>query len=102
MNTCFLTAQIATTPKQYLSYKEQKVTKLTLKLPNPKKGRAFYYVNAIAQGECSKNLLNWYRRGDYVIIESNLSHLLIKYKTTENTKIIQIHIIKEFPTGLDV
>jgi hypothetical protein len=102
MNTCFLTAQIATTPNQYLSYKEQKFTKLTLKLPNPKKGKSFYYINAIATGECSKNLLNWYRRGDYVIIEGNLSQMSIKYKATENTKIIQIHIIKEFPIGLEV
>nr|YP_009628891.1 hypothetical protein [Balbiania investiens]QBX88674.1 hypothetical protein [Balbiania investiens] len=102
MNTCFLTAQIATTPKQYLSYKEQKFIKFTLKIPNPKKGRAFYYMNAIAKGECSKNLLNWYRRGDYIIIEGHLSHMLIKYKAAENIKIIQIHIIKEFPTGLDL
>jgi hypothetical protein len=102
MNTCFFTAQIASRPKQYMSRKRKKVTIFILRIPNPKKGTPFYYITAISRGEPGKSLLNWYSKGDYLIIEGGLLCFSRSNSRGEVIRIMQVNILKEFPTSLEL
>jgi hypothetical protein len=98
MNLCFLTIQIATWPRKYKSKRSKEFTHFLVRIPNPKKGKSFYYINASARSEIGKNLFDWYSKGDYLVIEGNL---LIK-ANSRNKYIVELNIIKESPLVLEI
>jgi hypothetical protein len=99
MNNCFLTAQIATNPKKYLSDKGKEYIKLVLRIPNPKKGKSFHYIDCRTKKTFGMPLIFWYKKGDYLILEGNLK--LNKLIFTKQYKIqAEINILKDFPISL--
>lgn len=90
MNRSLFTAQIITWPQPSTSEYGKQITKLLVRLPNPKKGQAFIYLNASARGEIAESLLKWYDKGDYLIFEGYL-----KKKKSKNK--FELMIVKEYP-----
>jgi hypothetical protein len=98
MNLCFLTVQIATWPQRYVSKKGKLFTHFFIRVPNPKKGRSSFYINATARGETGKHLFYWYEPGDYIIIEGR-----INLQTDQKKKYhVEVDIVRESPVGLEI
>lgn len=98
MNKCFFTGQIIAWPQCSTSEYGKKCTKLLVRLPNPKKGQAFIYLNACARGEIGESLLKWYDKGDYLIFEG----YLIKKRAHKQKNQVELIIIREYPVMLYV
>nr|UEQ11918.1 putative single-stranded DNA binding protein Ycf41 [Kumanoa mahlacensis] len=101
MNICFLTAQIATWPQKFTSKTGKNCIRVYVRIPNPKKGKSFYYIKCRTKEIINMQLLHWYQKGDYVILEGNLKFNnfqlnKIKYKSLE------INIFRDFPASLDL
>lgn len=96
MNKCFFAAQIATWPQKSISHSGQNFTKLLIRLPNPKKGQAHFYINASAIGEVGTSLCKWYNKGDYLIFEGYLQ--MKKYYKRKNQP--ELIIIRDYPVYL--
>jgi len=93
MNTCFFTAQIITWPQLSISKQGKKITQLLIRLPNPKKGQPFIYINAFARGALGESLLKWYDQGDYLIFEGYLK----KKNPQKHINQFELMIIREYP-----
>lgn len=98
MNKCFFTVQIVTWPQPSNSKYGRPIAKLLVRLPNPKKGHAFIYLNASARGEIAESLLKWYDKGDYLIFEGFLK----KQKNKKYQNKFELMIIKEYPLLLNL
>nr|ARX95906.1 hypothetical protein [Thorea hispida] len=101
MNSCFLTAQIISKPYYYFLTHNMVLTYLFLRLPNPKKGKSFYYVHSFSINYSSNNIYLWYNKADYIIIYSNILYKNIQQCSKIPQKNIIINIIKSFPAILD-
>ena len=97
MNKCFFTAQIATWPQQSISKSGKKFTKLLIRLPNPKKGQACFFINASAMGEMCTYFSTWYNKGDYLVFEGYLKISTLNRRKNQ----LELIIIKEHPIFLD-
>ncbi len=98
MNLCFLTGQIVTWPEKYISIKGKTFTHFFVKIPNPKKGPPFLYIHASARQETGFQIVKWYAKGDYILIEGNIKICIDKNKNYH----IEINIIRESPLVLEL
>lgn len=98
MNKCFFTGQIIAWPQLSTSEYGRQITKLLLRLPNPKKGQAFIFLNASARGEIGESLLQWYDKGDYLIFEGYLK----RRKNKKYNNQFELIITKEYPILLSL
>nr|YP_009297753.1 putative single-stranded DNA binding protein [Kumanoa americana]AOM67487.1 putative single-stranded DNA binding protein [Kumanoa americana] len=101
MNICFLTAQLVTCPKKCISKTGQDFIRIYLRIPNPKKGKSFYYIKCRTKEIIHMQLLHWYQKGDYVILEGNLKFNYIKLKKRKS-KNLEVNILRDFPASLDM
>lgn len=101
MNTCFLTAQIVSKPRYYILTSNVTLTHLFLRLPNPKKGKAFYYAHSFSINHSTNNIYVWYNKADYIIIYGHILHKHIQKNNKSKKKKTIINIVKSFPTSLD-
>lgn len=99
MNICFLTAQIATRPKKFISKTGKNCIRVYVRIPNPKKGKSFYYIKCRTKEII--NMQHWYQKGDYVILECNLKFNNFKLKKIK-CKSLEINIFRDFPASLDL
>jgi len=98
MNLCFLTVQIATQPCRYISTRGKLFTHFFVRVPNPKKGRSSFYINATARGETGKHLFNWYEPGDYIVMEGSM-----KLKANRGRQFqVEVEILRESPVILEI
>ena len=98
MNLCFLTAQIATWPEKYTSRKGKLFTHFFIRVPNPKKGYPFFYIHASARQETALQLINWYARGDYILLEGRLRLSMHANKSYH----LELSILRESPLVLEL
>lgn len=101
MNYCFLTAQIISKPRYYLLTSNMVLIYLFLRLPNPKKGKSFYYAHSFSINYSTNNVYLWYNKSDYIIIYANILYKNIQRHKIIKKKNIIINIIKSFPASLD-
>lgn len=98
MNRCFFTAQIVTWPRKSISESGREFTKLLIRIPNPKKGQACFYLNASAIYEVGMYFWKWYNKGDYLIFEGYLKITNLQGRKKQ----LELIIIKEHPICLDI
>ena len=67
---------------------------ITLLLPNNKKELDFYHVTALASDELARDILNLYRVGDSVIIESSIQ--VKKYKDELNGRVYRFILFRVY------
>lgn len=97
----FLTAQITSWPQRYFSDHGSSITILNLRLPNGKRGKSYHYIKALASGQKGQEIL-WYQKGDYIILEGNISISKTNTSLINLNKQLYIYIFKEFPISLEV
>nr|YP_009313489.1 Hypothetical protein ycf41 [Galaxaura rugosa]SCW21743.1 Hypothetical protein ycf41 [Galaxaura rugosa] len=90
MNIYMFTVQLATWPRKFISKQGQYYVYCFVKVPNPKKGKGYYYLYSIAAEEIGENLMHLYNKGDYLIIEG-------KIQKSKITKKMQLNIMKDYP-----
>lgn len=96
MNICFLTAQIITKPQYYVLTSNMVLTHLFLRLPNPKKGNAFYYIHSFSINQTTNNIYIWYNQADYIIIHANILYKNIQAYSKIKKKILSSILLKAF------
>nr|UEQ12116.1 putative single-stranded DNA binding protein Ycf41 [Batrachospermum sp.] len=101
MNVSLLTVQIATWPQKYQSTTGIEFIKLYLRIPNPKKGKSFYYIASYAKARSKKQFFNWYQKGDYLILQGSLKFKKLNFLNLQE-KYLEISIIKDFPMSLEI
>nr|YP_009390140.1 putative single-stranded DNA binding protein [Sheathia arcuata]ART65503.1 putative single-stranded DNA binding protein [Sheathia arcuata] len=101
MNISIFTVQIATWPKKYMLHTGKEIIKLYLRIPNPKKGKSFYYIKCHAQNKWKKQVFDWYQKGDYLILEGSLKLNTFKLHDFKS-KYLEVSIIKDFPMNLQI
>nr|QHO64187.1 hypothetical protein [Lympha mucosa] len=101
MNISLFTVQIARWPKRYQLDNGIELTKLYLRMPNPKKGKSFYYIASYVKVGTKKQCLNWYQKGDYLILQGSLKFKKLNFYNLPE-KHLEISIIKDFPLSLEI
>lgn len=102
INISFFTAQIISKPQHYYFSNQTYLISVLLRIPNPKKGKSFYYTHGFSISQSVNDILSWYNSGDYFIIQANISSIRLMKNTKKNsTKYIIMNIIKSFPTSME-
>nr|YP_009293849.1 putative single-stranded DNA binding protein [Ahnfeltia plicata]AOM65537.1 putative single-stranded DNA binding protein [Ahnfeltia plicata]UAT97257.1 putative single-stranded DNA binding protein [Ahnfeltia plicata]UAT97462.1 putative single-stranded DNA binding protein [Ahnfeltia plicata] len=99
MNICFLTGKIVQSPKQLL-YQGNYSTKLSIILPNNKRGLFLQYVTGLAKGKVGQDIFELYSLGDYIILEGSLSLQENKDLNSGFNKSILVNIYRLHPAHL--